>query len=292
MSYKNDMEQIKLNKNLNLVLETLKNDVLGLSANQIANNSRLSIKTVKNCIAVLLQQDRIYKDDLGVYHCGNAPADVEIAEILEVEPKVKPEVKQEEKPAAQTVAVEGFDAKLSVSSVIGNLFPIPPKAELHKEVEAAEPETAAENEEGVYLLKERVMKWIKAQPAAVTYKQVQDALDITERQAKNSCYQLEVAGYLTSIKKGITRHYSFAKEYTPGRVKKPYRQREPKGNDVQNNSPFSNWVEHRVVETKSVRLTEQQLEEVLKHVFGMDQVIFLTPLPDPYVVELKSEVVR
>ncbi|WP_347455815.1 hypothetical protein [Acinetobacter thermotolerans] len=51
-------------------------------------------------------------------------------------------------------------------------------------------------------------------------------------------------------------------------------------------------MEHRVVETKSVRLTEQQLEEVLKHVFGMDQVIFLTPLPDPYVVELKSEVVR
>ena len=57
-------------------------------------------------------------------------------------------------------------------------------------------------------------------------------------------------------------------------------------------SPFDGWIERQVIETKTVRLTEEQLEEVLKHVFNMDQVTFLTPLPDPYVVELKMEVIR
>src|SRR5690606_4879902 len=63
-----DLNSLKMDKNLGKVLDTLTNDPFGLSAAQIANNSKMSLKTVKNCLAVLLQDKKIHLDDLGVYH--------------------------------------------------------------------------------------------------------------------------------------------------------------------------------------------------------------------------------
>ena len=55
-----DLNAIKMDKNLGKVVDSLANDPFGLSAAQVANNSKMSLKTVKNCdIIYLMEQGRV-----------------------------------------------------------------------------------------------------------------------------------------------------------------------------------------------------------------------------------------
>lgn len=295
-----DLNSLKMDKNLGKVLDTLTNDPFGLSAAQIANNSKMSLKTVKNCLAVLVQDEKIHLDDLGVYHTtqkadhGHAEPVVKketqlvvsanTGKVVEV---AKNPVKNDAPtpPAPQIVGVEGFDAKITPTNLLDIIPGTPFKIE--QQPAKAKDDTSKP-------IKVRILEFIKNQcffsSDGVTTFKVADSLAITKRQADNACYALENQGCLKSKGKADNKHYFYVQDIQRNRAEpRMEKTSDPAKTAV---SPFDNWIEHRVVETKTVKLTESQLEEVLKHVFKMDNVTFLTPLPDPYVVELKMEVVR
>lgn len=293
-----DLNALKMDKNLGKVLDALTNDPFGLSAAQIANNTKMSLKTVKNCIAVLVQDKLIKLDELGVYH------PIQRTEKVKVEPKAEerkelvvstktgevvertvPEPVKTAPKEPQIIGVEGFDAKIQPASLLDIIPGTPFKIE--QQPAKAKDDTSKP-------IKVRILEFIKSQcffsSDGVTTFKVADSLAITKRQADNACYALESQGCLKSEGKADNKHYFYVQDIQRNRA-------EPRMEKTSNPaktavSPFDNWIEHRVVETKTVKLTESQLEEVLKHVFKMDNVTFLTPLPDPYVVELKMEVVR
>lgn len=78
-----DLNAIKMDKNLGKVVDSLANDPFGLSAAQVANNSKMSLKTVKNCLAVLLQERKISLDELGVYHTTQKVNEVDAAPVTQ-----------------------------------------------------------------------------------------------------------------------------------------------------------------------------------------------------------------
>ncbi|MBB4836886.1 hypothetical protein [Acinetobacter schindleri] len=292
-----DLNSLKMDKNLGKVVDTLANDPFGLSAAQIANNSKMSLKTVKNCLAVLLQDEKIYLDDLGVYHTtqkadqGHAEPVVQKETQLIVSAntgkvvEVAKNLVKNDAPAPQVVGVEGFDAKITPTNLL-NIIPVAQPQ--------AEQQPATSKDDKSKPIKVRILEFIKSQcffsSDGVTTLKVADSLAITKRQADNACYALESQGCLKSKGKADNKHYFYVQDIQRNRAEpRMEKTSDPAKTAV---SPFDNWIEHRVVETKTVKLTESQLEEVLKHVFKMDNVTFLTPLPDPYVVELKMEVVR
>lgn len=293
-----DLNSLKMDKNLGKVVDTLANDPFGLSAAQIANNSKMSLKTVKNCLAVLLQDEKIHLDELGVYHTTQTTDQVHAEPVVQKETllvvsaktgAVQEVVKDQTKindptpPAPQVVGVEGFDAKITPTNLL-NIIPGTPF-----KIEQPLPETPQDESKPI---RARIIECIKSASHGAKPVTVATALGLTARQVRNSCYSLENLGCLRSENSGDERTFFYVKDIP--RVRAEPRMSKvstlKKGKDAK--SPFDNWIEHRVVETKTVKLTESQLEEVLKHVFKMDNVTFLTPLPDPYVVELKMEVVR
>lgn len=293
-----DLNSLKMDKNLGKVVDTLANDPFGLSAAQIANNSKMSLKTVKNCLAVLLQEEKIHLDELGVYHTTQTTDQVHAEPVVQKETllvvsaktgAVQEVVKDQTKindptpPAPQVVGVEGFDAKITPTNLL-NIIPGTPF-----KIEQPLPETPQDESKPI---RARIIECIKSESHGAKPATVATALGLTARQVRNSCYSLENLGCLRSENSGDERTFFYVKDIP--RVRAEPRMSKvstlKKGKDAK--SPFVNWIEHRVVETKTVKLTESQLEEVLKHVFKMDNVTFLTPLPDPYVVELKMEVVR
>lgn len=292
-----DLNSLKMDKNLGKVLDTLTNDPFGLSAAQIANNSKMSLKTVKNCLAVLLQDEKIHLDELGVYHTTQTTDQVHAEPVVQKETllvvsaktgAVQEVVKDQTKindptpPAPQVVGVEGFDSKITPTNLL-NIIPGTPF-----KIEQPLPETPQDESKPI---RARIIECIKSESHGAKPATVATALGLTARQVRNSCYSLENLGCLRSENSGDERTFFYVKDIP--RVRAEPRMSKvstlKKGKDAK--SPFDNWIEHRVVETKTVKLTESQLEEVLKHVFKMDNVTFLTPLPDPYVVELKMEVV-
>lgn len=293
-----DLNSLKMDKNLGKVVDTLANDPFGLSAAQIANNSKMSLKTVKNCLAVLLQDEKIHLDDLGVYHTTQQASEVRAEPVVQKETQLvvgaktgkvmevtKDPVRNDAPtpPAPQVVGVEGFDAKITPTNLL-NIIPGTPF-----KIEQPLPETPQDESKPI---RARIIECIKSATHGAKPATVATALGLTARQVRNSCYSLENLGCLRSENSGDERTFFYVKDIP--RVRAEPRMSKvstlKKGKDAK--SPFDNWIEHRVVETKTVKLTESQLEEVLKHVFKMDNVTFLTPLPDPYVVELKMEVVR
>ena len=293
-----DLNSLKMDKNLGKVLDTLTNDPFGLSAAQIANNSKMSLKTVKNCLAVLLQEEKIHLDELGVYHTTQTTDQVHAEPVVQKETllvvsaktgAVQEVVKDQTKindptpPAPQVVGVEGFDAKITPTNLLNIIPGIPFK------IEQPLSETTPDESKPI---RARIIECIKSESHGAKPATVATALGLTARQVRNACYSLENLGCLRSENSGDERTFFYVKDIP--RVRAEPRMSKvstlKKGKDAK--SPFDNWIEHRVVETKTVKLTESQLEEVLKHVFKMDNVTFLTPLPDPYVVELKMEVVR
>lgn len=300
-----DLNSLKMDKNLGKVLDTLTNDPFGLSAAQIANNSKMSLKTVKNCLAVLVQDEKIHLDELGVYHTTQQADQVQaepvvqketqlvvsaktgavktgaVMEVVAVKTPVKSEVPTPPEP--QVVGVEGFDAKITPT----NLLDIIPGAPFKIEQPLSEiPQDESKP------IRARIIECIKSASHGAKPVTVATALGLTARQVRNACYSLENLGCLRSENSGDERTFFYVKDIPRVRAEPRMSKVSTSKKEKNAKSPFDNWIEHRVVETKTVKLTESQLEEVLKHVFKMDNVTFLTPLPDPYVVELKMEVVR
>ncbi|MCU4438689.1 hypothetical protein KTI07_04010 [Acinetobacter lwoffii] len=293
-----DLNSLKMDKNLGKVVDTLANDPFGLSAAQIANNSKMSLKTVKNCLAMLVQEEKIHLDELGVYHTTQTTDQVHAEPVVQKETllvvsaktgAVQEVVKDQTKindptpPAPQVVGVEGFDAKITPTNLL-NIIPGTPF-----KIEQPLPETPQDESKPI---RARIIECIKSESHGAKPATVATALGLTARQVRNSCYSLENLGCLRSENSGDERTFFYVKDIPRVRAEPRMSKVSTSKKEKNAKSPFDNWVEHRVVETKTVKLTESQLEEVLKHVFKMDNVTFLTPLPDPYVVELKMEVVR
>lgn len=70
-------DDLKAHKNIQKVLLALENDPFGLSVSQIANNTRLSVKTVQN---VLATQAALVVEKLGVYHLKQKSAPEEVSQ--------------------------------------------------------------------------------------------------------------------------------------------------------------------------------------------------------------------
>lgn len=294
-----DLNAIKMDKNLGKVVDSLANDPFGLSAAQVANNSKMSLKTVKNCLAVLLQERKISLDELGVYHTIQKSNEVEAVPVTQKATqlvvsaetgKVMEVVKANTKvdaptPPTQSISAEGFDAKITPTNLLGIIPVTQPQAE-QQTVKATDDKSKP--------IKVRILDFINSHCLlsfnGVTSFEIAQELKITKRQADNACYALQNQGCLKSEGEADSKHYFYVQDI-PRKRAEPCMKKTPKLAKAAA-SPFDGWIERQVIETKTVRLTEEQLEEVLKHVFNMDQVTFLTPLPDPYVVELKMEVVR
>lgn len=288
-----------MDKNLGKVVDSLANDPFGLSAAQVANNSKMSLKTVKNCLAVLLQERKISLDELGVYHTIQKSNEVEAVPVTQKATqlvvsaetgKVMEVVKANTKvdaptPPTQSISAEGFDAKITPTNLLGIIPVTQPQAE-QQTVKATDDKSKP--------IKVRILDFINSHCLlsfnGVTSFEIAQELKITKRQADNACYALQNQGCLKSEGEADSKHYFYVQDI-PRKRAEPCMKKTPKLAKAAA-SPFDGWIERQVIETKTVRLTEEQLEEVLKHVFNMDQVTFLTPLPDPYVVELKMEVVR
>lgn len=293
-----DLNSLKMDKNLGKVLDTLTNDPFGLSAAQIANNSKMSLKTVKNCIAVLIQDEKIKIDELGVYHAVQEANKVHADPVVQKEVQLVTGAKSDEvaevvqtpvkneiptPPAPQVVGVEGFDAKITPNNLLDIIPGTPFKIE--QQPAKAKDDTSKP-------IRVRIIEHIKSKALGVNPAAIATALGLTARQVRNSCYSLENLGCLRSENVGDERTFFYVKDIPRVRAEPRMNKASKPNKNKEVKPPFDNWIEHRVVETKTVKLTESQLEQVLKHVFDMDQVTFLTPLPDPYVVELKMEVVR
>ena len=295
-----DLNSLKMDKNLGKVVDALVNDPFGLSAAQIANNSKMSLKTVKNCLSVLMQDEKIRLDDLGVYHTIQKSNEVEAvpvtqkatqlvvsAETGKVMEVVKETIKVDAPtPPTQSISAEGFDAKITPTNLLGIIPVTQPQAE-QQTVKATDDKSKP--------IKVRILDFINSHCLlsfnGVTSFEIAQELKITKRQADNACYALQNQGCLKSEGEADSKHYFYVQDI-PRKRAEPCMKKTPKLAKTTAASPFDGWIERQVIETQTVKLTEEQLEEVLKHVFNMDQVTFLTPLPDPYVVELKMEVVR
>lgn len=294
-----DLNAIKMDKNLGKVIDSLANDPFGLSAAQVANNSKMSLKTVKNCLAVLLQERKISLDELGVYHTTQkvnemdaVPVTQEATQLVvsaktgEVMEVVKETIKANgPTPPAQSISAEGFDAKITPTNLLGIIPVTQPQAE-QQTVKATDDKSKP--------IKVRILDFINSHCLlsfnGVTSFEIAQELKITKRQADNACYALQNQGCLKSEGELDSKQYFYVQEI-PRKRAEPRMDKTPKLANAAAASPFDGWIERQVIETQTVKLTEEQLEEVLKHVFNMDQVTFLTPLPDHYVVELKKEMV-
>jgi ribosomal protein S25 len=294
-----DLNAIKMDKNLGKVIDSLANDPFGLSAAQVANNSKMSLKTVKNCLAVLLQERKISLDELGVYHTTQKVNEVDAAPVTqeatqlvvsaktgEVMEVVKETIKANgPTPPAQSISAEGFDAKISPTNLLGIIPVAQPQAK----------QQPVKLDDQNKPLKVRILDFIHQQCLlsfnGVTSAEIAQKFEITKSQANNTCYALKNQGCIKSKGELDSKQYFYVQEI-PRKRAEPRMDKTPKLANAAAASPFDGWIERQVIETQTVKLTEEQLEEVLKHVFNMDQVTFLTPLPDPYVVELKMEVVR
>lgn len=265
MNKKTDV--LKEEKTVDKVFKALEIDPIGLSAAQLANNCRLSLKTVKNCLAILVQENHVYLDSIGTYQ-------IQVGESVKTdcaepgEPIVDLPVPP---PKAQVIQAEGIDFTKS-----GSLLDIIP---VLAEPQCAVSEPLDDPAVQPMTIKAQVLSFIAQHPDGVGIEKIVSDLGYSAKQIRNVGYSLVKKGCVTAdVIEGL-HFYRFV----------PVDRRQPQVEQTKPLSTFAHLIDRQVVETQTVKLTEAQLEDVLKQVFGLDHVQFLTLLPEHYVVELSSQ---
>lgn len=252
-----DLNSLKMDKNLGKVVDALVNDPFGLSAAQIANNSKMSLKTVKNCLSVLMQDEKIRLDDLGVYHTMQKANEVDAAPVTQKATqsvvsaqtgKVMEVVKASTKadaptPPTQSISAEGFDAKITPTNLLGIIPVAQPQAE-QQSVKATDDKSKP--------IKVRILDFINSHCLlsfnGVTSFEIAQELKITKRQADNACYALQNQGCLKSEGEADSKHYFYVQDI-PRKRAEPCMKKTPKLAKAAA-SPFDGWIERQVIETK------------------------------------------
>lgn len=253
-----EIEAGKHGEHLHKVVNTLAKSAWGMSVAQLAQSARLSVKTVHK---VLKDNPTHFNDKEGVYTLRGQ--------------KVAPIPEKKEKPSTQSVSIPGIDASAEISanfetksnhtgpevlddvpaltSILG--IPLMPTLETEK---------AAATDDGIgrdQVPLDEMLAVIKNHPAGILSRDLMMVLNIRRDQV----YQYaDILISQNKIHRMARTNRQIKYKYGPSPV------------PVLEHNDFSDLVKTTVIQKREVTLTQEEVEQVLLRVFGMEKIQFVS----------------
>lgn len=238
----NEIEAGKHSEHLHKVVNTLAKSVWGMSVAQLAQSARLSVKTVHK---VLKDNPTHFNDKEGVYTLRGQ--------------KVAPIPEKKEKPSTQSVSIPGIPASTGILSILG--IPLSTAAESLNENAAAPDDRVEYNLEHDQAILDEMLAVIKNHPAGILSRDLMMVLNIRRDQV----YQYaDILISQNKIHRMARTNRQIKYKYGPSPV------------PVLEHNDFSDLVKTTVIQKREVTLTQDEVEQVLLRVFGMEKIQFVS----------------
>lgn len=244
-----EIEAGKHGEHLHKVVNTLAKSAWGMSVAQLAQSARLSVKTVHK---VLKDNPTHFNDKEGVYTLRGQ--------------KVAPIPEKKEKPSTQSVFIPGFDARsvspyataAQPSNSLLSLIPIGPATEKAPEPEAPAEDATIERDQAIL---DELLAVVKKHPAGILSRDLMMVLNIRRDQV----YQYaDILILQNKIHRMARTNRQIKYKYGPSPV------------PVLEHNDFSDLVKTTVIQKREVTLTQEEVEQVLLRVFGMEKIQFVS----------------
>ena len=250
-----EIEAGKHGEHLHKVVNTLAKSAWGMSVAQLAQSARLSVKTVHK---VLKDNPTHFNYKEGVYTLRGQ--------------KVAPIPEKKEKPSTQSVSIPGIDARLNVSPHVDTEVAIKPETAPTGILSilgiplmpTLETEKAAATDDGIgrdQVVLDEMLAVIKNHPAGILSRDLMMVLNIRRDQV----YQYaDILISQNKIHRMARTNRQIKYKYGPSPV------------PVLEHNDFSDLVKTTVIQKREVTLTQEEVEQVLLRVFGMEKIQFVS----------------
>lgn len=250
-----EIEAGKHGEHLHKVIKTLAKSAWGMSVAQLAQSARLSVKTVHK---VLKDNPTHFNDKEGVYTLRGQ--------------KVAPIPEKKEKPSTQSVSIPGIDARLNVSPHVDTEVAIKPETAPTGILSilgiplmpTLETEKAAATDDGIgrdQVVLDEMLAVIKNHPTGILSRELMMVLNIRRDQV----YQYaDILISQNKIHRMARTNRQIKYKYGPSPV------------PVLEHNDFSDLVKTTVIQKREVTLTQEEVEQVLLRVFGMEKIQFVS----------------
>ena len=250
-----EIEAEKHGEHLHKVVNTLAKSAWGMSVAQLAQSARLSVKTVHK---VLKDNPTHFNDREDVYTLRGQ--------------KVAPIPEKKEKPSTQSVSIPGIDARLNVSPHVDTEVAIKPETAPTGILSilgiplmpTLETEKAAATDDGIgrdQVVLDEMLAVIKNHPAGILSRDLMMVLNIRRDQV----YQYaDILISQNKIHRMARTNRQIKYKYGPSPV------------PVLEHNDFSDLVKTTVIQKREVTLTQEEVEQVLLRVFGMEKIQFVS----------------